>query len=142
MTNLDLVREIERTWREAGLSGVALRYDDFFTDDFEWCPPTREMTGSRYVGRLGIEQYAHDIGQVLSDLHGGLEEVVEIAPDVARARVRMHGEGKVSGVTLDAPMIALSRFRDGRMALAWASYDPEAAERAEAAIVKGEPVRL
>jgi hypothetical protein len=28
------------------------------------------------------------------------------------------------------------------MALAWASYDPEAAERAEAAIVKGEPVRL
>jgi ketosteroid isomerase-like protein len=142
MTNLDLVREIERTWREEGLSGVVVRYDDFFTDEFEWCPPTREMTGSRYVGRHRIEQYAHDIAQVLNDLRGGLEETAEIAADALRARVRMHGEGKVSGVKLDAPMTALMRFRDGRIALAWASYDPDAAGRAEAAIVKGEPVRL
>ena len=46
----------------------------------------------------------------------------------------------MSGVAIDALMIGLVRFRDGRMSLAWASYDPEAAAQAEAAIVNGEPV--
>ena len=138
--NADLLREFWSAWSDEGVPALLERYDEFFTEDAEWCPPTREMTGTRYVGRHGIEQYAHDIGQVLSDLRGELEEIVEITPDVVRGRVRMHGEGKVSGVTLDAPMIAVARFRDGKMSLAWASYDPEAARRAEVAIVNGEPL--
>ena len=140
MTHLDLVREVDRAFREEGLRGVVARYDEFFTDDFEWTPPMREMTGARYVGRQGIEQYAHDLGQVLEGLHGALEEITEVAPDVLRASVQMHAHGKVSGVTIDAPMIAIARFRDERICLAWASYDPEAAGRAAEAIVKGDPV--
>jgi ketosteroid isomerase-like protein len=138
--HLDLVRDVNRAWRDEGLSGIVSRYEEFFTDDFEWCPPMREMTGARYVGRQGLEQYAHDLGQVLTSLDGELEEIIEIAPDVLRATVRLHTHGKVSGVTMDAPMIAIARFRDERIALAWASYDPEASSRAAEAIVKGEPV--
>ena len=140
MSNADLLREFWRVWTEEGGPGLVERYDDFFTADAEWCPPMREMTGSRYVGRHGLEQYVHDVGQVLSDLHGELEEVTEVAPNVVRSRVWMHGHGKVSGVTLDAPMIGLARLRGGRMELAWASYDAEAAQRAETAIVNREPL--
>jgi ketosteroid isomerase-like protein len=140
MSNADLLREFWRTWAEEGGPGLVERYDDFFTEDAEWCPPTREMTASRYAGRHGIEQYVHDVGQVLTDLRGELEEVTEIAPDVVRSRVWMHGHGRVSGVTLDAPMIGIARLRDGRIELAWASYDPDAAQRAETAIVNQEPL--
>jgi ketosteroid isomerase-like protein len=140
VTHVELVTEFWRTWSEEGPEALVARYDDFFTEDAEWFPPVRELTGMRYAGRHGIEQYAHDIGQVLGDLNGELEEIVEVTPDVVRARVRMRADGKVSGVELDAPMIAIARFRDERMELAWASYDAEAADRAQEAIVHREPV--
>jgi hypothetical protein len=70
------------------------------------------------------------------------EDFLEIAPDVVRATVLMRADGNVSGVELDAPMIAVARFREGQMSLAWASYDAEAAARAQEAIVRGEPVAL
>ncbi|HEX2467305.1 MAG TPA: nuclear transport factor 2 family protein [Solirubrobacterales bacterium] len=138
--NVELLREFWRVWRDEGGAGLVERYDEFFIEDAEWSPPMREMTGSRYVGRHGIEQYVHDLGHVLTDLRGEVEEVTEVAPDVVRSRVRIHGQGRVSGMTLDAPMIGIARLRDGRMSLAWASYDPEAAKRAETAIVNGEPL--
>jgi ketosteroid isomerase-like protein len=140
VTNMELMREFWRTWSEDGAEALVARYDEFFTEDAEWFPPVRELTGMRYGGRHGIEQYAHDIGHVLGDLHGDLEEIAEVTPDVVRARVRMRADGKVSGVELDAPMIAIARFREGRMELAWASYDAEAADRAQEAIVHREPV--
>ena len=140
MSNVELLREFWRVWRDEGGARLIERYDEFFTEDAEWSPPMREMTATRYMGRHGIEQYVHDLGHVLTDLRGELEEVTEVAPDVVRSRVRMYGQGKVSGMTLDAPMIGIARLREGRMSLAWASYDPEAAKRAETAIVNGEPL--
>ena len=49
----------------------------------------RELTGPRYVGREGLERYVHDLAQVLDGLEGELEELVEIAPDVVRSKVRV-----------------------------------------------------
>jgi ketosteroid isomerase-like protein len=140
MSNVEIMRRFWEIWRDEGGAGLLDRYDEFFTEDAEWCPPTREMTGMRYVGRHGIEQYVHDVGQVLADLHGELQEVTEIAPDVVRSRVWIRGRAKVSGMALDAPLIGIARLRDGRVELAWASYDPEAARRAETAIVNREPL--
>jgi ketosteroid isomerase-like protein len=140
MTNVELMREFWRTWAEQGGEAVLARYDEFFTEDAEWSPPVRELTGARYVGRIGLEQYAYDVNQVLGDLTGELEDVVEVTPEVARATVRMRADGKLSGVPLDATMIAIARFRGGRMCLAWASYDPDAAARAQEQIVRGESV--
>jgi ketosteroid isomerase-like protein len=142
VTHVELMTEFWSTWSEEGPEALVARYDEFFTEDAEWFPPVRELTGMRYAGRHGIEQYAHDIGQVLGDLHGELEEIVEVTPEVVRARVRMRADGKVSGVELDAPMIAIARFDGDRMELAWASYDREAADRAEEAIVRREPVPI
>jgi ketosteroid isomerase-like protein len=140
VTHVELMREFWRTWSEEGAEALVARFDEFFTEDAEWFPPVRELTGMRYSGRHGIEEYAHDIGHVLGDLTGELEEIAEITPDVVRARVRMRADGKVSGVELDAPMIAIARFEGDRMRLAWASYDAEVAARAEEAIVRGEPL--
>jgi ketosteroid isomerase-like protein len=135
-----LLTEFWRVWKRDGAAGLVARYDEFFHPDAEWSPPMRELTGMRYVGREGLERYAHDLAQVLEGLEGELEEIVEVAPDVVRSRVRLRAKGKVSGMALDAEMIAIGRFRDGRMSLAWASYDPELAARAEAAIINDEPV--
>ena len=140
MTGADLLREFWRTWDERGGAGVVERYDEFFTEDAEWRPPMRELTAPRYTGHEGVSQYVRDLANVLTDLRTELEQIDEIAPDVFRARVHMRGHGRVSGVTLDAPMIAIARLREGRIDLAWASYDPEAAERAAEAIIHGEKV--
>ena len=140
--NVALLTEFWRVWKQEGGTGVVRRYDEFFTEDAEWCPPMRELTGARYVGCEGLGRYVHDLAQVLDGLEGELEELVEVAPDVVRSKVRMRASGKVSGVAIDALMIGISRFRDGRMSLAWASYDPVAASKAEAAIVNGEPVPI
>jgi ketosteroid isomerase-like protein len=140
MTNVELLKEFWQTWEAKGGAGLVERYEEFFTDDAEWRPPMRELTGSHYVGREGLAQYVRDIARVLDGIEGELEEVAEIAPDVVRSTVRVHAKAKVSGMTIDAPMIGITRIRDGRVDLAWASYDPGAAERAAEAIVHGEQV--
>jgi ketosteroid isomerase-like protein len=140
MSNVDLMAEFWRTWIEEGDEALLARYDEFFTEDAEWWPPIRELTGTRYVGKAGFEQYSYDVNQVLGDLRGEVEELVEVSPEVVRVRARMRADGKVSGVALDATLIMVARFRGRKLSLAWASYDPEAAARAEHAIVHGEPV--
>ena len=140
MTNVELLREFWQTWEAKGGAGLVERYEEFFTDDAEWRPPMRELTDSRYIGREGLAQYVKDIAQVLSGLEGELEEISEIAPNVVRSMVRIHATAKMSGMTIDAQMIGITRIRDGRVDLAWASYDPDAAQQATDAIVRGEPV--
>jgi ketosteroid isomerase-like protein len=140
MTAPEMLLEFWRTWEGKGGGALVDRYDDFFTEDAEWRPPMRELTAPRYVGREGIAQYVRDVGTVLRDLKSEVEEIEQIAPDIYRVRVHMSGHGRVSGVDLDAEMIAIARMRAGKIALAWASYDPEAASRAEHAIVHGEQV--
>ncbi|MEK6251118.1 MAG: nuclear transport factor 2 family protein [Actinomycetota bacterium] len=142
MNNVELTREFWRIWNEEGLSGLRARYDDFFTDDFEWRPPITEVMGARYVGREGFERYIADVEETLSDIHGELEEVTEIAPDVVHSRVRMHGEGTSSGAVIDAPVIGISRFSDGRICWGWGSYDPATAERVAEAIARGEEIEV
>ena len=140
MSNVELMKEFWRTWEEKGGAGLVERYDELFTEDAEWRPPMRELTSGHYVGREGLAQYVRDIGRVLSDLEGKLDEVTEIAPNVVRSTVRIHAKAKTSGMDIDAPMIGITRIRDGRVDLAWASYDPGAADEAAHAIVHGERV--
>jgi ketosteroid isomerase-like protein len=142
MNNVELFREWMRVWNEEGLSGVLSRYDDFFTEDFEWRPPITEVTGARYVGREGHKEYVADVQESLGDIRAELQEVTEIAPDAVCARARMHGEGASSGAVIDATAIGIARFREGSVCWCWASYDPAAAERVAAAIVRGEEVEV
>ena len=140
MTNVELLEEFWRTWEAKGGAGLVERYEEFFTEDAEWRPPMRELTKSHYIGRDGIAEYVRDVGNVLKDLRTELREIEQVTPDVYRIKVHMRGHGRVSDVPLDAVMTVIARLEGGRVALAWASYDPEAAERAEHAIVHGERV--
>ncbi|MEK6273510.1 MAG: nuclear transport factor 2 family protein [Actinomycetota bacterium] len=142
MSNAELVREYFQVWNEEGLGGLVFRYEDFFTDDFEWRPPVTEITGARYIGRDGFEQYVADVQESLGDVRAELQKVTEIAPDAVRVRARVHGEGTSSGAAIDAIAIGVIRFRDGRECWGWASYDHATAERVAEAIARGEEAPL
>ena len=142
MSNVERVRESLRVWNEEGLGGLVSRYDDFFTEDFEWRPAITEVTGAGYVGRAGFERYVADVQEILGDVRAQLQEVSEIAPDVVRTRTSVRAEGASSGAVIDAPAIAITRMRDGRQCWTWATYDPAAAERVAAALVRGEEVEV
>lgn len=140
MTNSELTRESWRVMQEEGVTGLRSRYDEFFTDDLEWRPPITEMSGEAYVGRAGYQRYVDDVHEILGEIYGRLEEITEIAPDAVRVRVHVQGRGTRSGASIDAPMIMIARFRDGRMCWGWGSYDLAAAERIAEAIARGEAV--
>ncbi|HEX2128443.1 MAG TPA: nuclear transport factor 2 family protein [Solirubrobacterales bacterium] len=136
----EMLQEFWRTWEARGGRALVERYDEFFTEAAEWRPPMRELTKSHYIGSEGIAEYVRDVDAVLRDLRTQLLGIEEIAPEIYRIRVHMRGHGRVSDVPLDAVMTVVARIEDGKIALAWASYDPEAAQRAEDAIVHGERV--
>jgi ketosteroid isomerase-like protein len=136
VTNVELVREFWRTY-QSGPEAVLARYDEFFTEDLRWRPPVREMVGPAYRGREGYEHYIRDLASVLEELAAELLEVTEIAPDVVRSTIEVHAHGAISRVRIDAPLYAVCRFRDGRIAIAWSSYDPKRIEQAVEEILAG-----
>ena len=127
--NVELVREFWRLWRNDGFDELLARYEDFFTEDLEWHSPVAEMAGRHYVGRAGLERHLADLRESFTGIAARPNEIVEIAPGLVRSDVLIHGEGPASGVTVDAPLIALSRMRDRRMAWVWASFDLDEGER-------------
>jgi ketosteroid isomerase-like protein len=138
MNNVELSQEFWRLWNDKSLGELVSRYDDFFTDDLEWRSPVAEMSGAHYVGREAFERHIADRVDTFDEIHAEPREVVEIAPDVVRSRVWMHGRGSRSGVAVDAPLIGIARMRDGRICWAWGSFDAEAADRVAEAIARGE----
>jgi ketosteroid isomerase-like protein len=142
MTNVELTREFWRLWNDRDLGELVSRYDEFFTEDLEWHSPIAEVTGARLIGREQFEQHIADLLDAFDEIRADLEEVVEIAPDVVRSTVWVHGRGTRSGAAIDAPLIGVARIRGGRIAWAWGSFDIDAAERVANAIAKGEEVTI
>jgi ketosteroid isomerase-like protein len=140
MNNVELTQEFWRLWHDEGFAELLSRYDDFFTDDLEWRSPIAEMAGGHYVGREGFKRHIADLTDTFEEIHAEPVEVAEIAPDVVRSNMLMHGQGSSSGVAVDAPLIALARIRDGRICWAWGSFDLEVGERVAEAIARGEEV--
>ena len=140
MSNVERLREFWRLWRNDGFDELLARYDDFFTEDLEWHSPVARMTGRSYVGRAGLAAHLADLRESFTDIKADPTKLAEIAPDVVRSDVLIHGEGPTSGVTVDAPLVALARLRDGLMYWTWASFDLAAAERMAAGVVGGEEV--
>jgi ketosteroid isomerase-like protein len=127
--NVELVREFWRLWRNEGFDELLARYEDFFTEDLEWQSPVAEMEGRRYVGRAGLKSHLADLRESFTGIGARPIEIVEIAPRLVRSDVLIHGEGPTSGVTVDAPLIALCRMRDRRIGWTWASFDLDEGER-------------
>ena len=140
MKNVELVHQFWRLWRNDGFDELLARYDDFFTEDLEWHSPVARMTGRSYVGRAGLGRHLADLRESFTDIKADPTKIAEIAPDVVRSDVLIHGEGSKSGVSVDAPLVALARLREGRMYWMWASFDLAAAEEMAGAITRGEEV--
>jgi ketosteroid isomerase-like protein len=140
MSNVELIREFWRLWRNDGFDELLARYDDFFTEDLEWHSPVARMTGRSYIGRAGLAGHLADLRESFTDISADPTRIAEIAPDVVRSDVLIHGEGPTSGVTVDAPLIALVSLREGRVCWTWASFDLAAAERMAASVADGEQV--
>jgi SnoaL-like domain len=140
--NIALVWEYWSLWNDDGLTELVARFDEFFTDDLEWHSPIAAMSGRRHVGRAGFERHVADLIEGFVGIRADPQAVAEIATDVVRSDVLIHGEGPSSGVTVDAPLIALARLRDIRVYWAWASFDLEAGERLAAALARGERVEV
>ncbi len=129
VTNVELLREFWDLWCNDGFDELLARYEDFFTDDLEWHSPVAEMAGRRYVGRADFERHIADLRESFTEIKADPTEIAEIAPDVVRSDVLIHGEGPTSGVAVDAPLLALGRLRAGRMCWTWASFDLGEGER-------------
>jgi ketosteroid isomerase-like protein len=142
MSNVERAREMMQVWSE-GVSAVLARFDEFCSDDFEWHPPITEMTGEAYRGREGFARYVADVKEYLGEVRiKPLGDPEEIAPNVVGMSCQVHGEGLRSGAAVDAPVISLTRWRDGRLCWAWGSYDPAAADRFSEALARGEEVQV
>jgi ketosteroid isomerase-like protein len=140
MTNLELTREFWRLWNDRDLRELVSRYDDFFTEDLEWHSPITEVAGGSVIGREQFEQHVTDLLDAFDVISADLKEAVELAPDVVRSSVWIHGKGVHSGAAIDAPLLAVSHLRGGRVDWAWGSFDIDAAERIANAIEEGKEV--
>jgi ketosteroid isomerase-like protein len=138
--NIALTREFWRLWRNDGFDELLAHYADFFTEDLQWHSPVATMAGRSYVGRAGLAEHLGDLRESFTDIRADPTTITEIAPDVVRSDVVIHGEGPTSGVNVDAPLVALARLREGRIHWTWASFDVAAGERLAGALMRGEKV--
>ena len=89
-------------------------YDDLITLDFEWFPPfPGTLEGESYRGREGVERYLEEINGAWEAFHAVAHEYRDLG-DRALLLGRFEGRGKGSGVPVDAPLGAVSDFRDGK----------------------------
>ena len=120
MTHETLTREFWRLWNDQGLGELITRYDEFFTEDLEWHSPITAVAGAHVIGREHFERHVADLLEAFDEIRADLQEVVEVAPDVFRSAVRIHGRG----------------------AWAWGSFDTDTAERVANALAKGDEVAI
>ena len=108
--------------------------DTFFaelaTPDFEWCPAlVRAFDGGSYRGREGVERFYADTEENWEELQTVVEELRDLGDRVLVVG-RMVGRGRGSGAPVDAPVVGINDFRDGRMCRARVYIDPAEGLRA------------
>jgi hypothetical protein len=142
VSGVELVREFWSLWRDDRFAELVARYDSFFTEELEWHSPVAEMAGRHVEGRAGFEGHVAELTQSFVGIQADPQRVAEIAPDLVRSDVIIHGEGPSSGVAADSPLVSFVRLRDGLIAWSWASFDLAAAERLERTLVQREGAEL
>jgi hypothetical protein len=139
---VELMREFWSLWSNEGFAELLARYDDFFTEDLEWHSPIAAMAGRSHRGRAGLERHLAELSDGFRGIRADPQVISEIAPEVLRSEVLIHGEGPSTGLGVDSPLVAFARLRDDRMCWTWASFDLAAAERVGDALVRGERVEV
>ena len=111
---LSLVREMYEAAREHGPRILYTRYDDWFSDDFEWSPILlSSVDGRSYRGKAEFGEYWDqflDAFTVIELGEGSLEEIDDTRVLIT-AELRVKGAG--SGVPIDRTVAYLFEIREG-----------------------------
>ncbi|HEX2467947.1 MAG TPA: nuclear transport factor 2 family protein [Solirubrobacterales bacterium] len=112
MDNVAIAREMLAAWNRDGIERMA----DFWAEDGEWewqDPP--EFPDRRVLrGRDEIEGHLRELMGVIGDLEVEVDELVPIGDELV-AVISFTVEGAKSGIELDAPIVQVFRFEDGRV---------------------------
>jgi ketosteroid isomerase-like protein len=116
-SNVAVVREAFDCFNRGGIPELLVRYDELFTDDFEFIPSiVGGLERRTYRGREGWSAWDRDRAEVLDDLHMSELAFEALGDAVVLVLSRLSGQGKASGVPLDVESGWVAELRDGRTA--------------------------
>ena len=124
--NVEIVKRFIDAYNRRDVEALA----GLVTPDFEFfAAMIGVVEGGSYRGREGMEAYFKDIGDTWEVLRVLGDEFRDLGDRVLWLG-RAEGRGKGSGVPVDAPLGAVSDFRDGKISRARAFLDHGEALRA------------
>jgi ketosteroid isomerase-like protein len=111
--NPETVRRVIDAWNHGNVD----RMVEFWTEDGDWVwedPP--DFPDAKVVrGRADVEAHLRDLVQLLGEMHGGIEDLVELSQDELMICVQFRMKGASSGVPLDVRTFQLFSFDEGRI---------------------------
>jgi uncharacterized protein len=108
--NVEVVTRLSDAFGRADLEGIAA----LVTEDFEWVPAiSGAFGGSSYRGRAGFLKWFADLRNTFGEIRPLGEEFRDLGDRVLMLG-RIDGQGKGSGVPVDAPLGWVVDFR-GRL---------------------------
>jgi ketosteroid isomerase-like protein len=122
---LSLVREVYEAAREHGPRILHARYDDWFSEGFEWSPILlSSVDGRSYRGKAEFGDYWDQFldAFTVSKLGEGSLEAIDDERVLVTADLRVKGAG--SGVPIDRTVAYLFEVRDGRITSGRTFFSP------------------
>ena len=109
-STIDTVRALLARYQSDGPEGILglLATDSVFV-----VPPEASMEPDVYRGHEGARRYFAGFDGALEEVDFALDEIEEVAPGVALARIRMTGVGAVTRIPVEQTTIMTFRVRDG-----------------------------
>lgn len=130
-TNRDLVLAAWSCWGEGGSDALLARYDQFFSEDFEWHPAMiAAIEGERtYVGREAFAEYWREFTSVFGGVTLGRADVDDISARRVLITAPIEVEGAASGLEIGAEIAYVFDFDDGRITRGWSFMSPAEARK-------------
>jgi ketosteroid isomerase-like protein len=111
---LSLVREMYEAAREHGPRIVLDRYEDWFSQDFEWNPILlTSVDGRTYRGKAEFRNYWDQFLDAFSEVELGEGSIEAVEGDQVLITAGLRVKGAGSGVPIDRTVAYLFEVRDG-----------------------------
>jgi ketosteroid isomerase-like protein len=109
--NVEIVKRLADAFNRRDLDA----YDGLCTPDFEWFPAFPGMVeGAGYRGREGIEAFLEMLSETWEEFRMRVDEFRDLGDRVLWLG-RMEGQGRGSGVPVDAPIGVICDVRGGKV---------------------------
>jgi ketosteroid isomerase-like protein len=112
MDTVSVARDMYDAWNEGNVE----RMTDFWAEDgdWEWQDPPDFPDRRVLRGRDEVEAHLRGLMEFIGDLEVEVDELLPIGDELV-AVVRFTLEGAKSGIQLDAPVVQVFRFEEGRV---------------------------